>query len=59
MWIFINEQEKFTEFHKTDKLFWHQTDLVYGDWTSGPFKDGSYVFMATLPLSEVNVTSFT
>lgn len=38
-------------FDHPGELVWMQPELVYGDWTSGEFGDGSYVHKARVPLS--------
>lgn len=43
MYVYVSEQEHFTDFKNPDALFWTKRALVYGDWTSGPDGDGSYV----------------
>ena len=52
LWVFINEQEKFTEFNDTSSLFWHQDDLIYGGWDDGPNRDGLFDFNGTINLSD-------
>ena len=52
--MYISEQELFTDFNNKDALFWLEEDLVYGDWTSGMFGDGTYEKRATLKLSDVS-----
>ncbi|XP_060084334.1 putative lipid scramblase CLPTM1 [Ylistrum balloti] len=53
MYIYLSLQEEFTDFNKPDSLFWHQKDLVYGDWTSGVDGDGSFVKSGQIPTPEV------
>ncbi|XP_052697310.1 putative lipid scramblase CLPTM1 [Crassostrea angulata] len=43
MYIYLSEQEDFTDFNNEDALFWSLKGLEYGDWTSGPNGDGSYI----------------
>ncbi|XP_046372749.1 cleft lip and palate transmembrane protein 1 homolog [Haliotis rufescens] len=43
MYVYVSEQEHFTDFKNPDALFWTKRALVYGDWTSGLDGDGSYV----------------
>ena len=53
MYIYISEQETFTDFNNPESLFWLEEELVYGDWTAGEDGDGSYIKNAIIPLSEV------
>lgn len=43
MYIYLSEQDDFTDFNNEDALFWSLKGLEYGDWTSGPNGDGSYI----------------
>ncbi|KAG2469305.1 CLPT1 protein, partial [Polypterus senegalus] len=52
LYIYISEDELFTDFNNTDLLFWSQTDLVYGDWTSGENADGCYEHYDELSIPE-------
>ncbi|CAB3400894.1 unnamed protein product [Caenorhabditis bovis] len=50
--IYLDESDQ--RFNKFDKdIFWLQKGLRYGDWTSGPNKDGSYVFHKTFQTPDV------
>ncbi|KAF6773269.1 hypothetical protein AHF37_07330 [Paragonimus kellicotti] len=42
MYAFLSEGPTFDAFNDSRALFWHQPDLIYGDWTGGPHGDGSY-----------------
>ena len=53
MYVFINEQEKFTSFADKKSLFWLEEELSYGDWMSGANGDGSYEKKGQLSISEV------
>lgn len=53
LWVFLSESEDFTEFTDMSKLYWHQTDLMYGAWYDGPNKDGTFVQNTTVILSKV------
>jgi len=55
MYIFISEEEYFTNFKDPSKLFWLEEEIVYGDWTGGIFGDGSYVKKGEIPVSKVSV----
>lgn len=52
LWVFVNEEEMFTDFSNPDALFWRKDGLVFGDWTSGVDKDGIFSFSNELNLSE-------
>ncbi|KAL3081305.1 hypothetical protein niasHT_039782 [Heterodera trifolii] len=46
--------ERFHDFDNVESLFWHEHDLVYGDWTSGAIGDGSRQKAVTMmPTPEV------
>ena len=53
MYVFVSEQEKFTNFNDEKSLFWLEEELSYGDWLSGIKGDGSYEKHGKLPISEV------
>ncbi|VDP87753.1 unnamed protein product [Echinostoma caproni] len=42
LFTYLSEHQYFDEFDDSRRLFWHQPDLVYGDWTGGPHGDGSF-----------------
>lgn len=42
-------EERFSNFADQSALFWKEEGLVYGDWSSGPNKDGSHVQSKTIP----------
>ncbi|RXN01507.1 Cleft lip and palate transmembrane protein 1-like [Acipenser ruthenus] len=50
--IYISESEHFTDFNNTEALLWGQTDLVYGDWSSGENGDGCYEHYQELDVPE-------
>ncbi|XP_074663188.1 putative lipid scramblase CLPTM1 [Tubulanus polymorphus] len=52
MYIYLSEDEIFSKFKDKDSLLWKKTGLVYGDWTDGPNKDGSFVKSLTIPTPE-------
>lgn len=45
--------DRFNAFNDEAALFWKETDLVYGDWTSGPNGDGSRLKSSTFPVPQV------
>ena len=53
LYVFVSEQERFKDFKNPASLFWLEEELVYGDWTSGPNSDGSFMKSGQLPISEV------
>lgn len=55
LYIYLSENEVFTDFNNTEALFWYQQDLVYGDWTTGDSGDGCYEHYQELDLSEVGL----
>ncbi|GAB1610271.1 cleft lip and palate transmembrane protein 1 homolog [Argonauta hians] len=52
MYVYISEQEVFSDFDNPESEFWVQKRLVYGDWTSGIDKDGSYVSQKEITLPD-------
>ncbi|XP_016124036.1 cleft lip and palate transmembrane protein 1 homolog [Sinocyclocheilus grahami] len=52
LYVYISENEIFTDFNNTEALFWYQQDLVYGDWTTGESGDGCHEHYQELDLSE-------
>ncbi|CAH0560704.1 unnamed protein product [Brassicogethes aeneus] len=51
LWVYLSETEELDNYNQTN-VFWYKSGLVYGDWTSGPFKDGSYVIEKQVPITE-------
>uniref|UniRef100_A0A915PQW2 Cleft lip and palate associated transmembrane protein n=1 Tax=Setaria digitata TaxID=48799 RepID=A0A915PQW2_9BILA len=50
LYIYLSDsQDKFDEFDDENALFWKETGLTYGDWTSGPDGDGSRTKSARFP----------
>lgn len=35
-----------------NNLFWLKNGLTYGDWNSGPYRDGSYSIEKPVPISD-------
>ncbi|VDD85786.1 unnamed protein product [Enterobius vermicularis] len=50
---FSDSMDRFNAFNDEAALFWKETDLVYGDWTSGPNGDGSRLKSSTFPVPQV------
>ena len=40
--MYLTEDEMFNDFDNEAALVWKKTGLVYGDWTSGTNRDGSF-----------------
>lgn len=53
LYVYLSESEHFTDFQNPKSLVWSKEDLTYGDWYSGPEKDGSYMTSFTFPTSQV------
>jgi len=52
--MYLSESNtRFEDFDNSDSLFWSETNLVYGDWTSGPSGDGSIVKSVSIPTPDV------
>ncbi|XP_022809418.1 cleft lip and palate transmembrane protein 1 homolog [Stylophora pistillata] len=52
LWVFLGEEQHFTDFNNTEKLVWHERDLKFGNWTDGPQKDGSRLFSTNIQATE-------
>uniref|UniRef100_A0A3Q2CFI3 CLPTM1 regulator of GABA type A receptor forward trafficking n=1 Tax=Cyprinodon variegatus TaxID=28743 RepID=A0A3Q2CFI3_CYPVA len=52
LYVYVSQEEVFTDFNNTDALFWFNRDLVYGDWTTGESGDGCYHHNKELEISE-------
>lgn len=53
--MYLSENEVFSDFNRTEALFWFQQDLVYGDWTTGEAGDGCYEHYLELDTPEVKI----
>uniref|UniRef100_A0A8D3CTJ6 CLPTM1 regulator of GABA type A receptor forward trafficking n=1 Tax=Scophthalmus maximus TaxID=52904 RepID=A0A8D3CTJ6_SCOMX len=42
LYVYMSQEEVFSDFNNTDALFWFHRDLVYGDWNMGEDGDGCY-----------------
>uniref|UniRef100_A0A4W6CMN8 CLPTM1 regulator of GABA type A receptor forward trafficking n=1 Tax=Lates calcarifer TaxID=8187 RepID=A0A4W6CMN8_LATCA len=42
LYVYVSQEEVFTDFNNTESLFWFHRDLVYGDWNMGENGDGCY-----------------
>ena len=52
MYVYVSENKEMKNFDDSE-LFWTKKGLVYGDWESGPDKDGTHVFSGSIPASQV------
>lgn len=52
MYVFLSEDEMFTNFDDPSALIWSKKGLVYGDWTGGPNDDGTHNFNMKIETSE-------
>lgn len=52
MYVFLSEDEVFTNFDDPNALVWSKKGLIYGDWTGGPNGDGTYNFHMKIETSE-------
>ncbi|KAK6181369.1 hypothetical protein SNE40_009235 [Patella caerulea] len=43
LYVYISEQEDFTDFKNEAALFWRKKNLIYGDWDAGENGDGSFI----------------
>ncbi|XP_045624717.1 putative lipid scramblase CLPTM1 [Procambarus clarkii] len=50
--VYMCESEHFTTFSDLKALIWLKEDIVYGDWTGGPYGDGTYTHTINFPASE-------
>lgn len=41
--VYLSESENFKQFDDPRTLIWLERGLIYGDWNSGPLKDGSKI----------------
>ncbi|XP_044254210.1 cleft lip and palate transmembrane protein 1 homolog [Tribolium madens] len=49
--VYITENEELSDFNPSN-LFWYKDNLVYGDWTSGPNKDGTYFIEKNITITD-------
>uniref|UniRef100_A0A915DAJ4 Cleft lip and palate associated transmembrane protein n=1 Tax=Ditylenchus dipsaci TaxID=166011 RepID=A0A915DAJ4_9BILA len=50
MYFYLSpKSEKFRDFENQEAFFWHEQDLMYGDWSSGEEKDGSRSKHVSMP----------
>ena len=53
LWVYLAEEQHFTDFNNSEKLVWHERGLKFGNWTDGPQMDGSRLFSTNIQASEV------
>lgn len=46
--VYLSDNFDYVDFKKPDSLVWLQEGLVYGDWSSGPAEDGTYIHSTTI-----------
>jgi hypothetical protein len=51
LYVYLSEDEVFSDFGDSSKLIWLQEQLYYGDWTAGEAGDGSFVKELSVPTS--------
>ena len=56
LFVYVSEDEEFSDFKNEHALFWVEKGLVYGDWESGPNGDGSYEKSGQIEASEVQLS---
>lgn len=54
MYIYVSQEEVFSDFNNTEALFWFHRDLVYGDWGTGENGDGCYEHYKEMDIPEVH-----
>ncbi|KAJ8256399.1 hypothetical protein COCON_G00185510 [Conger conger] len=52
LYVYVTQNEQFSEFNDTDALYWYQRDLVYGDWVTGENQDGCYELYQEMDIPE-------
>ncbi|XP_042343131.1 cleft lip and palate transmembrane protein 1 homolog [Plectropomus leopardus] len=52
LYVYVSQEEVFTDFNNTEALFWFHRDLVYGDWTTGESGDGCYEHYKEMDIPE-------
>ena len=58
LYVYVSEDEEFSDFKNENALFWVEKGLVYGDWESGPNGDGSYTMSGHVEASEVQLSFY-
>lgn len=55
LYVYVSQEEVFSDFNNTESLFWFHRDLVYGDWTTGENGDGCYEHYKEMEIPEVGM----
>lgn len=42
MYVFLSEDDVYPDFSNPHALIWKHENIVYGDWTAGPYEDGTF-----------------
>jgi hypothetical protein len=53
MYVYVCEDDLKPDFNDFHQLVWLKKDLVYGDWSSGPNRDGIYTKDVSVSVSKV------
>lgn len=56
LYVYVSQEEVFSDFNNTEHLFWFHRDMVYGDWTTGENGDGCYEQYKEMEIPEVGIT---
>lgn len=56
LYVYVSQDEVFSDFNNTEALFWFHRDLVYGDWATGENGDGCYEHYKDMEIPEVGMT---
>lgn len=56
MYVYLSEDSYMSEIDDKD-LIWKKTNLVYGDWSSGPNNDGTYTMQTSFTPSKVPIST--
>lgn len=54
LYVYLSQEEVFSDFNNTEALFWFHRDLVYGDWNTGENGDGCYEHYKEMDIPEVS-----
>jgi hypothetical protein len=53
MYVYVCEDDSKPDFNDLNQLVWLKKDLAYGDWSSGPNRDGIYTKDVSVSISKV------
>lgn len=53
MYVYISENDKFTQFSDEKSLVWNLEEIEYGNWSIGPNNDGTFTKSLNVQLTEV------